>query len=118
MGTSSLIFTRIKLVHNGIARVNSSTHRAIKLVRRYVSFIGQNPGGPTIQFATKAQEFFQNGFRDSLFLMSWRYTHFIDPQFFRLIGMDVVDSGSKPDDHAILDGNHDMMAQVGKKFRL
>src|SRR4029077_7734218 len=48
--------------------------------------------------------------------MCRRKSNLVDPQFWRFVRMDVVDSGCKTDDQAIVDSDSDVMSRVFKKF--
>jgi len=63
------------------------------------------------------QEGFDNGFADPTTMMAGSDGDLVDEQLCRLVGMDVMHAGSKPDDLILIDGNRQMMPFVVQELR-
>ena len=63
------------------------------------------------------QEGFDNGFADPTTMMAGSDGDLVDEQLCRLVRMDVMHAGSKPDDLILIDGNRQMMPFVVQELR-
>lgn len=85
-------------------------------MRDGVVLVCQYPGVGTTKFSPKTEDFGHNRFANSLALICRCDANFIDPQFGRFVGVNVMDSGGESDHDAIHQRDHDVMTRVIEKF--
>ncbi|CAE6907661.1 hypothetical protein R69749_08486 [Paraburkholderia domus] len=78
--------------------------------------MGQDPGDRTVPGPGQLKEGPQHGLAQSAMSMCRRKRNLVDPQLCRFVGVDIVNSRGKADDHAIVDRNSNVMTRVLKKF--
>lgn len=102
-------------VRPGVVDAFGSTGRCIERHRALIAAIGEHPCGAASLRLADIQERLKHGLAQPFAAIGGRNAHFVDPEFARFIGVDVIDAARKADDTTIVDGNGDVMSVVIQK---
>lgn len=93
-----------------------ATGRRVERHGRGVVVIGEHPGFAAAQPAAYFEQAGHHCLAESLPVVGWRDAHLVDEQLRGLVGMDIVHSTGKSDDHAVFDRDDDMVAGVAQEL--
>lgn len=102
--------------HHFILRRFFAANRCVEPYRRRVCALREHPRLLATRFAPRLKEVSQQAFRDTSPLVTRCYADFVDEEFGTgLVGMEVVHTGSKPDDNSGVQRNDEVVTRVSEK---